>query len=193
MTDSVDNTSPTGNEKTTHEIVAPWHRQFWFWFIFGPLIFIIIMCIFTVSIALKNADDVVIDNYYKEGRMINQTLDQDKKASELGLIALVKFDLDNNKVTLRFDHPRMDGKAYPDRLLLNLSHPVKASLDQLIVLNKKEGSFYEGILKSRPEYHWYITLYSVDNIAQRNQAEWTLSGQIHFSATRDTWLKPRPH
>ncbi len=174
-----------------HEAVAPWYRQFWFWFVFGPLIFIIIMCGFTVSIALNNADDVVIDNYYKEGRMINQTLDQDKRASELGLIALVKFDLDKNKVNLRFDHPRMDGKSHPDILLLNMGHPVKASFDQIIVLHKKTANQYQGELKSRPEYNWYLTLYATDTLANRNDAEWTLSGQIHFSATRDAWLKPR--
>jgi uncharacterized protein len=178
-------------DATDHDAQRPWYRQFWFWFVFGPLIFIIIMCGFTVSIALKNADDVVIDNYYKEGRMINQTLDQDKRARELGLIALVKFDLDTNKVTLSFDHPRMDGKSHPDVLLLNMGNPVKAALDQMIVLHKKSANQYEGVLMSRPEYNWYLTLYSTDKWAERNSAEWTLSGQIHFSAKWDAWLKPR--
>lgn len=179
------------SEKNGNEIVAPWYRQFWFWFIFGPLIFIIIMCGFTVSIAFKNADDVVIDNYYKEGRMINQALDQDKRASELGLIALLKFDLNNNKVTLRFDHPRMDGKSNPDILLLNMGHPVKAAQDQFIQLHKKTSSQYEGVINIRPEHNWYLTLYAVDNIEKRKESEWSLSGQIHFSANHDAWLKPR--
>ena len=188
MSDSVERKNTTDDE-----MVAPWYRQFWFWFVFGPLIFIIFMCAFTVSIALRGADDVVIDNYYKEGRMINQTLDQDKRAAELGLIALVKFELDRNRVLVRFDHPRMDGKPNPDKLLLNLSHPVKAAMDQLIVLNKIESNQYEGILKARPEYSWYMTLYSVEKFEDRNQAEWTLSGQIHFSVRHDAWLKPRSH
>ncbi len=178
-------------EKNDSEIVAPWYKQFWFWFVFSPLIYIIIMCGFTVSIAFKNADDVVIDNYYKEGRMINQALDQDKRASELGLIALLKFDLNNNKVILRFEHTRMDGKANPDILLLNMGHPVKAAQDQYIQLHKITPSQYEGVINIRPEHNWYLTLYAVDNIEKRKESEWSLSGQVHFSARHDAWLKPR--
>ncbi len=179
------------SEKAAGEIIAPWYGQFWFWFIFGPLIFIIIMCGFTVSIAFKNADDVVIDNYYKEGRMINQALEQDQRASELGLIALIKFDLNNNKVSLRFDHPRMDGKSNPDILLLNMGHPVKAAQDQFIQLQKTKPNQYEGVISVRPEHNWYLTLYAVDDINKRKESEWSLSGQIHFSARHDAWLKPR--
>jgi hypothetical protein len=187
------NDSTRDKSSTDGEIILPWYHQFWFWFVFGPLIFIIFMCGVTISIALRGADDVVIDNYYKEGRMINQTMDQDKRAAELGLVALVKFELEKNQLVVRFDHPRMDGKPLPDKLLLNLSHPVKAALDQLIVLNKTQGNHYEGILKSRPEYSWYMTLYSIEKFEDRNQAEWTLSGQINFSARHEAWLKPRPH
>lgn len=188
---TIENIAEKKSEKNGHEIIAPWYKQFWFWFVFGPLIFIIIMCGFTVSIALHNADDVVIDNYYKEGRMINQALEQDERASELGLIALLKFDVNNNKVTLRFDHSRMDGKSHPDILLLNMGHPVKASQDQFIQLHQKTPSQYEGIINIRPEHNWYLTLYAVDAIEKRKASEWSLSGQIHFSASHDAWLKPR--
>mgnify|MGYP001619987624 FL=1 len=65
----------------TAEKILPWYRQFWFWFVFGPLLFIIVLCGIFVFIAFKNSDDVVTDNYYKVGRMINQTLSQDEKAA----------------------------------------------------------------------------------------------------------------
>ena len=70
----------------------PGYRQFWFWFVFGPLLFIVVLCGILVFIAFKYSDDVVTDNYYKVGRMINQTLEQDEKAAELGLLANVKID-----------------------------------------------------------------------------------------------------
>ena len=69
----------------TDEQILPWYRQFWFWFVFGPLIFIIVLCMFTVTMAFHFADDVVTDNYYKSGLMINQTLKQDELAKALGL------------------------------------------------------------------------------------------------------------
>lgn len=84
------------------DVVLPWYRQFWFWFVFGPLIIIVFVCAFLVSTALRNADDVIIDNYYKEGRMINQTLEQDKQAKLLGLSAELRFDLETGDVLLHF-------------------------------------------------------------------------------------------
>lgn len=169
----------------------PWYRQFWFWFVFGPLIFIIIMCGFTVSIALNNADDVIIDNYYKEGRMINQTLDQDKRAHALGLSAELRFDRSTGEVILKFPHLPTDPPLVPETLLLFMGHPVKAARDQQVLLKSIGAGQYRGELSVEPEYSWYLTLYPVTDLAQRNQAEWTLSGDINFELLDNTLLKPR--
>ncbi|WP_280522441.1 FixH family protein [Cellvibrio mixtus] len=82
------------------ENAKPWYREFWFWFVFSPLIYIIIMCSITVTIALKGADDVIVDNYYKEGRMINQALEQDQRARDLGLSGDLRFDRTTGEVAL---------------------------------------------------------------------------------------------
>lgn len=173
------------------ESIKPWYRQFWFWFIFGPLIFIIIMCGFTVSIALKGADDVIIDNYYKEGRMINQALEQDKHASELGLRGDLRFDLTTGDVVLNIANAPADEALMPQQLLLLMGHPVKAAKDQLISLKAISAGYYRGELLAKPEYSWYLTLYPVSDIANRNQAPWTLSGEINFQSDDKTLLSPR--
>ena len=64
---------------------GPWYKQFWAWFILTPLIVVVLVWIPFLTIVVKNADDTVIDNYYKEGRMINQRADQDRRAQTLGL------------------------------------------------------------------------------------------------------------
>ncbi len=173
------------------ESTKPWYRQFWFWFVFGPLIFIIIMCGFTVSIALKGADDVIIDNYYKEGRMINQALEQDKHASELGLRGNLRFDLTTGDVILNITNAPDDETLMPQQLLLMMGHPVKAAKDQLITLKAISPGYYRGELLEKPEYSWYLTLYPISDIANRNQAPWTLSGDINFQSGDTTQLAPR--
>jgi uncharacterized protein len=173
------------------EIVKPWYRQFWFWFVFGPLIFIIIMCGFTVSIALKGADDVIIDNYYKEGRMINQALEQDKRAQELGLSGELRFDRASGEVILSVVNVPSDAALMPEQLLLMMGHPVKAAKDQLIVLNAIGSGKYRGELLAEPDYSWYLTLYPVKDIALRKEAPWTLSGEINFRVADKTLLAPR--
>jgi len=175
----------------TDESVKPWYRQFWFWFVFSPLIYIMIMCSITVTIALKGADDVIIDNYYKEGRMINQALEQDKYAKALGLNGELNFDRTTGEVSLVIANPPADAALMPEQLLLLMGHPVKAAKDQLITLTAIAPGTYRGELVSEPDYSWYLTLYPINDISQRNQAPWTLSGDIDFRVAEKTLLAPR--
>lgn len=177
--------------ETTEEKILPWYRQFWFWFVFGPLIFIIIMCGFTVSIALNNADDVIIDNYYKEGRMINQALDQDKHAKALGLSASLRFDRTTGEVILAFNNLPADASVLPAKVLLFMGHPVKAAQDQEVQLTQIAPGQYRGALAVEPRYSWYLTLYSVADLAQRRDAAWSLSGEIDFAVGDTASLNPR--
>lgn len=171
------------------EKILPWYRQFWFWFIFGPLIFIILMCIVTVTIAFKNSDDVVTDNYYKVGRMINQTFSQDQKAAELNLAALVKFDLLTGEVSVSLT----GNHSFPKQLLLFLDHPAKANKDQSILLTEISAGNYRGDLRAPIEYSWYLSLVPESDVNRRKQAEWLLNGQIDVAKTPETRLLPRKH
>lgn len=183
--------SQIASSDNSPEIILPWYRQFWFWFVFGPLIFIIILCGFTVTIALKNADDVIVDNYYKQGRMINQTLDQDKRAKALGLAADLRFDLETGDVLLSIPSSPSDGSPLPDTLLLFMGHPVKAANDQQVLLRAIVPGQYRGEVAQRPNYHWYLTLYAASTLEARNDAPWTLSGEINFSQGDNARLEPR--
>ncbi len=173
------------------ENAKPWYREFWFWFVFSPLIYIMIMCSITVSIALKGADDVIIDNYYKEGRMINQALEQDQRARDLGMGAELRFDRTSGEVALVLTSSSLSGEALPDQILLMMGHPVKEEKDQLIHLKAIAPGQYRGELLAKPEYSWYLTLYPVAEIAQRKEAAWSLSGDIDFRISEKTGLAPR--
>ncbi len=175
----------------THVVAKPWYREFWFWFVFSPLIYIVIMCSITVTIALKGADDVIIDNYYKEGRMINQALEQDKRAQELGLSGDVSFDRTTGEVSLTIANPPADATLMPEQLLLMMGHPVKAAKDQLITMTTIAPGKYRGELITEPDYSWYLTLYPIKDLALRKEAPWTLSGEIDFRAAEKTLLAPR--
>lgn len=177
--------------EANQESLKPWYRQFWFWFVFSPLIYIVIMCSVTVTIALKGADDVIIDNYYKEGRMINQALEQDKRAQELGLSGDLSFDRAIGEISLTIANPPIEATLMPEQLLLMMGHPVKAAKDQLITLTAIAPGKYRGELIAEPDYSWYLTLYPIKDIAQRKEAPWSLSGEIDFRVAEKTLLAPR--
>jgi len=171
----------------TTEQILPWYRQFWFWFIFGPLIFIIIFCGFTVSMAYHYSDDVVTDNYYKSGLMINQTLKQDETAASLHLQAHVKFDQTTGEVVVSLTGQH----ASPKALLLFLDNPVKSSKDQNVVLTEVSMGQYRGELKAPAEFSWYLALVPTDDVNKRKDAEWLLTGEINLSKTTETHLQSR--
>jgi hypothetical protein len=173
------------------ENAKPWYREFWFWFVFSPLIYIIIMCSITVTIALKGADDVIIDNYYKEGRMINQALEQDQRARDLGLLADLRFDRTSGDVMISLTSAVGDTASLPDTILLMMGHPVKEEKDQIIHLKAVAPGQYRGTLATEPQYSWYLTLYPIGDIALRKEAPWTLSGEIDFRISDKTGLAPR--
>lgn len=169
---------------------APWYKQFWCWFVFAPLIFIVIACSIFVSLAVNNSDDVIIDNYYKQGRMINQTFDQDKRARELLLSAEGQFDLDTGEVTLHFSEANA-GIEFPSQILMVLSHPAKIDLDQHIPLKEVSKGVYRGELAERPSNIRYVLLYSSASFDLRNDAEWIIAGQINFEERDKLTLNPR--
>lgn len=169
------------------EVVLPWYRQFWFWFVFGPLIFIIVLCFFTVSMAFHYADDVVTDNYYKSGLMINQTLKQDEKAAELGLSAALKFDQATGEVLLSLKGNHQS----PKQLVLFLDNPVKSAKDQTVILREISAGEYRGELSAHVDYSWYLSLVPGADPAQRKQAEWLLTGEVNLANTTQTLLQSR--
>ena len=92
--------------------------RFWAWFILAPLITVMFACAVTVSIALLKADDIVSDDYYQEGRMINRDFAAEKYARILNIQADVQFDWFSGQVWVQLNRD-----SYHDaRLLLQFSH-----------------------------------------------------------------------
>lgn len=172
---------------TTDQDSKPFYRQFWFWFVFTPLIVVVCVSMVTVTIAFRHADDVVIDNYYKEGRMINQSLEQDRRALELKLTAQLRFDTTTGEIFVQI--PQQD--AVPEKLLLVLDHPFEADLDQQVVLHQTSSGHYRGELERSLSNNWYVSILPVLDKSQRKTAEWLLSGEINFAINDETLLQPR--
>jgi hypothetical protein len=169
----------------------PWYRQFWLWVVLTPLITVVCVSAVMVSIAFYYADDVVIDNYYKQGRMINQSLEQDRRALALGLRAQLQFDRLIGEVVVTVKTQTAQATALPEKLLLSLDHRFEADLDQQIVVQQLSPGRYRGELLVKPEYQWYLSLSPALDKSLRREAEWILSGEINFAQAEDTELTPR--
>lgn len=175
-----------------HKDALPWYRQFWFWFLFAPLFVVVCVSLMLVTVAFRHADDVVVDNYYKQGRMINQTLEQDRRALALGLTAQLKFDRETGEVFVQMVQASVaEQNDLPEQLLLRLDHPFEADRDQRVLLKQVSAGHYRGELSARPSHNWYLSLLPESEADKYADAEWLLSGDINFELTEETLLQPR--
>ena len=171
----------------------PWHKEPWAWFVLAPLITVVISCTVTVTIAVTNADDRVVDNYYKEGRLINDRMEEDLAAARLDLSAQVIVDQVLGELIVRLQKTDED---YPEQLFLEVSHPLVKEFDQQYVLQHIARGQYQTEIDEAFQYRWYLrlrpelmdTLKDTKAVANNNHSEktasnalWRLRGEIDFS------------
>lgn len=158
------------NKRPTED-TQPWYRQFWPWFLIALPASVVIAGLTTVYIAYQGADTLVNDNYYREGLAINQRLEQDQVASEMGLSAAIKVDSDSGEL---FVH--LTGEDIPAaKLVLQLLHPTDEQRDQTFTLLSMSPGHYRADLDIKLRHRYYLRLYPEPNHT------WRLNGEINFS------------
>jgi len=70
----------------------PWYRHRWPWLLMIGPVAVLIAGFITTWISFAGADALVVDDYYKKGKAINQDLRRDRAAAALGLSASMRYD-----------------------------------------------------------------------------------------------------
>lgn len=156
----------------------PSYKEPWFWAVFAPLILVAVVCGFLVSFAFIGADDQVYDDYYKEGRMINNRFDAELAAETLGVGGDLRFDMQSLEVMAQLDMPE-----YPAELVLQVLHPSKAEQDLDLVLTHVGKNLYRADLPYSLTQRRYILLSSIA------EPIWRISSEINFAKEHEIKLK----
>ena len=142
-----------------------WYRQFWPWFLmFLPMTAVVASGI-TIWLAIKSADGLVADDYYKQGVAINQTLDRDLAAQALDVSA--ELTLEGQAVRIQ-----LSGKftARPESLQLTFAHPTQSGRDQRITLKQGAPGIYSASTTGNLSGgRWHLLL-------EPSEGDWRLSG-----------------
>lgn len=148
----------------------PWYREPWPWILMaGPLI-VVIACVNLIWTAIASADGLVTDDYYKEGLAMNQRLQRDHKASELGLHA----DVMRAGLNVRLLITAKDSTPLPEEIVLRLTHPTIDGKDQRVPMKSEGAGFYGGKLAADVAGRWHVTL-------EDPAGQWRLQGQWQAS------------
>ena len=146
------------SKMNTYEDKA-WYQNPMVWMvIFFPAV-AVVAGISTIFIAIESDDGLVVDDYYKQGLQINQVIDHDRRARELGLMALVDANAQNGQVHLKLNSDA--AYEFPAEITFKLIHRTIAGLDQVTTLNRVGDAEYQGFIKPPiNEGRWTIQVLS---------------------------------
>lgn len=183
------------------QITPPWYRQFWPWFLIALPASVVVAGFFTLYLAIKYSDDLVSDNYYRDGLAINLQLTQDIHATELALSARLDFNsASDDAIEVLALELKSDLKTFvmPAVLKLYLLHPTDASADHVVKLMAAGDGRYRGQLPALPTQRVYLRLIPAaltDNVSQQEplqSAAWRLAGEIDFTHNHIVELQANP-
>jgi hypothetical protein len=157
----------------------PWYRQFWPWFLIALPASAVVASLWTISVAVRSPNALVVDDYGKIGIATERQRQRDDLAAALELRASMqihKAEGTDVVFMLRLDGDFADA---PERLELRLTHPTLQGLDRSIAL-RRIGNGYEGSTSPLGMGRYYIQLEPPDR-------SWRLTGEIS-GATRELML-----
>lgn len=163
-------------------VVAPWYREPWPWLLMAGPAAVVVAGIATIWIAFTSSDGLVVDDYYKQGLAINQTMARDVLAARRGYQASVTMAADQG----RGIRVQLDGTAaatLPDVLRLRVVHPTRAGMDGLVLLRRNAAGTYDGTVPAVADGRRILMLEDL-------QSSWRLSGEAVLPDAGTVMLKP---
>lgn len=117
-----------------------WYRHPFLWLAILLPASAVVAGLITLYIAIVNADDPVVDEWYKEGKSINRSAEQEQLAQRLGI------GLELSQVGAGVQARLLAATAIPmpARITVALRHPTLADRDVVIELVNLDGNHYRG-------------------------------------------------
>jgi hypothetical protein len=154
----------------------PWFRQFWPWFLILLPGIVIVWTLATVVLFSQNAVSLVSEDYYKEGKAINQDITKLQEAKALNLTAFV-YNQDST-VIIALDKGKLE--QYP-ALRVNIVHRTLENKDIEIMASADAQGHYRISLDEALNGPWFVKVSSFDQ-------RWILQGKVNFPSTTPTSL-----
>jgi hypothetical protein len=151
----------------------PWYLHLWPWLLMlGPLL-VIVAGGYTSWLAFSHPDALVVGDYYKKGKAINQDLRREKAAAAMDLKLALSYDASAGRLT-----GTVAGKTLPQgAMTLKLIHSTRPDRDIMLPLQTDAQGAFALSLPMLDAAHWQVLL-------EDGGGAWRLGGE---------WSWPQQH
>ena len=132
-----------------------------------------------ITLAILTDDGLVIDNYYQDGKHINQALARDEAARDWQTQVHLVFDLETRVLSADLSSNDM---AQVDTLACPLMYPTRSDFDQQLTLHRGPDGCLHGDLVRLTEARWVV---------QVGTQHRRLVGRINLTQTATLDLPPQ--
>lgn len=151
----------------------PWYRQFWPWFLIAIPFSSMVMGVVMLNLAMSGKDSLVRKEWYKDGMAINQRLDKQKKAEEMGIKASITLNSENGDLFVDTRNIDIRGES---ELTLQLIHPTLEANDRTLQLYLAPNDRFYSKLDFAPKGMYYVLLTGPSQT-------WEIESRVNFSDT----------
>ena len=152
--------------------VAPWYAQRWPWLLMlGPAIVLVAGTI-TGWLAYTRQDHMVVDDYYKRGKAINQDLRRDRVASAMRLSFAARYDAGRGMLV---GQVTSFGKPMIAPFVVRLTHSTLPEKDIKLAAQADAGGHFEVALPVLEQARWQVAV-------EEAQGGWRLASEWRWPA-----------
>ena len=162
---------------------TPWYRQRWPWLLMIGPVWVIVGGIIMVTLASGRPDALVVDDYYKQGKAINQDLSRDRAAAAIGAQATLAYDPARSRLSGRV---AAQSSLAGLQIRIRLAHSTMPEKDLLLLVKPDAAGEFEVALPMLEQARWRVVVEPVER-------SWRLAGVWQWPQDRSALLKaPQP-
>lgn len=145
------------------EDAAPWYTHRWPWLLMIGPASVLLGGGIAAWLALGNPDAMVVDDYYKQGKAINQDLRRDRVASSMQLALHLRYE--GGRLSGRIES---GGGPLAAPFTIRLAHPTLPERDLALLVKPDADGRFSVPLPVLEHTHWRL-------VAEGNARDWRLA------------------